>query len=223
MKEKKAAPPGYRERVERSALPIYVFGAVVLLYAVCFPFYKFGHYVAAAAVAGAVAGITAIFAPKKVTYVQEKPVPTGNSDADALLLKGREMLFEVRKADENIQNAAVSGKIKDIEDVCGKIFSYVEKNAEKGKKLRRFMDYYLPTTLKLLNEYSELEKQGVSGENIDGTKQNIENALGTVKEAFEKQLDALFSDTALDVSTDITVMQSLLASQGLLEDKEEKK
>ena len=222
MSQKKTAPSGYREKIERSPLPVYAFGAVFLLYAVCFPFYKPSHYTAAAVAALLTSVVTAVFAPKKVVYIPKNSPSTGDADADAFLLKGREMLLSVRRADDEIKNERISAEIRKIEEICGKIFSFVEKNAEKEKKLRRFMDYYLPTTVKLLNEYSELEKTGVSGENIDAAKEKIENLLGTVKTAFEKQLDSLYYDTALDVSAEITVMQSLLAAQGLLNDKEDK-
>ena len=82
-------------------------------------------------------------------------------------------------------------------------------------QIRRFMDYYLPTTLKLLNAYDRMDDAGISGVNIDGTKGKISAMMDTISTAFEKQLDALFGDEALDISTDITVMEQMLAREGI--------
>ena len=87
--------------------------------------------------------------------------------------------------------------------------------AKKLPEIRRFMDYYLPTTLKLLNAYDRMDATGISGDNIDTTKAKVEKMLDTIVRAFDKQLDALFGEEALDISTDITVMENLLAQEGL--------
>ena len=81
------------------------------------------------------------------------------------------------------------------------------------------MDYYLPTTVKLLDAYEELDRQPVQGENIRNGKQEIEKTLDTLNLAFEKLLDSLFEDTAWDVATDISVLQTMLAQEGLTEQK----
>ena len=77
------------------------------------------------------------------------------------------------------------------------------------------MNYYLPTTLKLLNAYDRMGDAGVAGTNIDGTMGRIETMMDTIVTAFDRQLDALFGDIALDISTDITVMEQMLAREGL--------
>ena len=77
------------------------------------------------------------------------------------------------------------------------------------------MNYYLPTTLKLLNAYDRMDDTGISGDNISTTKQKVENMMDTIVKAYEKQLDALYGEEALDISTDITVMENLLAQEGL--------
>ena len=85
----------------------------------------------------------------------------------------------------------------------------------KLSQIRKFMNYYLPTTLKLLNAYDRMDSTGVSGDNISGTKGKIEDMLTTICTAFDKQLDALYGEEALDISTDITVMEQMLAREGL--------
>ena len=96
-----------------------------------------------------------------------------------------------------------------------KIIACVVQDPEKLPQIRRFMNYYLPTTLKLLNAYDRMADVGVSGENIDGTKGRIEDIMQTIVTAFDKQLDALFGDEALDISTDIDVMEQMLAREGI--------
>ena len=88
----------------------------------------------------------------------------------------------------------------------------------KLPQIRRFMDYYLPTTLKLLNAYDRMDATGVAGENITGTKERVENIMGAIVTAFEKQLDSLFGEDALDISTDISVLETMLAREGLAGD-----
>ena len=91
----------------------------------------------------------------------------------------------------------------------------MKRDPKKLTQIRRFMDYYLPTTLKLLNAYDRASAAGISGENVDATKRNVEGMMHTVVTAFEKQLDALYGDEALDISTDITVLENLMAREGL--------
>lgn len=81
------------------------------------------------------------------------------------------------------------------------------------------MDYYLPTTLKLLNAYDRMSAAGVSGENIDTTLAKVEGMMRTIVSAFEKQLDALYGADALDISTDITVLENMMAREGLVGDQ----
>ena len=89
------------------------------------------------------------------------------------------------------------------------------QHPEKRSQIRKFLNYYLPTTLKLLNAYDRMGAAGVEGANIDGTMGRIDAMMDKVVEAFDKQLDALFADEALDISTDITVLEQMLAQEGL--------
>ncbi len=91
----------------------------------------------------------------------------------------------------------------------------MEQHPELIDDLHKFMDYYLPTTVKLLQAYEELDKQDVEGDNIKTAKKEIENTLDTINQAFENLLDSFFRDTAWDVSTDISVLKTMLAQEGL--------
>ena len=116
---------------------------------------------------------------------------------------------------------ASTGALADIdrlEDLSAKIFAQVKADPKKLPQIRKFMDYYLPTTLKLLNAYDRMGAQGVNGENIDNTMQRVESMMSTIVAAFEKQLDMLFGSEAMDISTDITVLENMMKREGLSED-----
>jgi|MGYP000284088886 5-bromo-4-chloroindolyl phosphate hydrolysis protein. len=105
-----------------------------------------------------------------------------------------------------------------MEMLVDKIFDRVEQNPASVGDIRKLMEYYLPTTIKLLQAYQDLDAQPVQGENIISSKKEIEKTLDTLNRAFEKLLDDLFQETAWDVSTDISVLHTMLAQEGLTED-----
>ena len=117
-----------------------------------------------------------------------------------------------------IPDEEMTDKISRLEAVSAKIFEQARTDPDKLPQMRKFMDYYLPTSLKLLNTYAELDKQGIEGENISESKHRIEQTMDTLVKAFETQLDKLFASDALDVSTDIDVMQNMLRADGLTDD-----
>ena len=143
---------------------------------------------------------------------------TGNPDVDQLLTRGREIIAEIRRENDLIPDESLSAKLDDLEENCAAIFQAVYENPARAPQIRKFMDYYLPTTLKLLNAYDRMGAQGVSGENIDATMQRVESMMGTIVTAFEKQLDMLFGSEAMDISADITVLENMMKREGLSED-----
>ena len=129
-----------------------------------------------------------------------------------------QILNQLRALNDAIPGEEMSDKISRLEAVSAKIFAQAKQNPDKLPQMRKFMDYYLPTSLKLLNTYAELDNQGVEGENISESKRRIEQTMDTLVKAFENQLDRLFASDALDVSTDIDVMQNMLRADGLTGD-----
>jgi len=166
--------------------------------------------------AGALAGSGGTEAKPKAE-AKPKPETTGNPELDKALKDGRLALSEMKRLDDSIADPGVSAAIVRLSQVSEKIFKAVEEDPAKLPKIRQFLDYYLPTTLKLLNAYDRASGAGVSGENIDGMKARVEDTMGTIVKAFERQLDSLYGADALDVSSDITVLQTLLAREGLTE------
>ena len=157
---------------------------------------------------------------EKKEEAPKKPEPepsTGNVELDKVIKDGKLALGEMKRLDGNIADPGVSAGIVRLGQVSEKIFQAVKDDPDKLPQIRQFMNYYLPTTLKLLNAYDRMSGAGVSGENIDGTKTKVEDMLKTIVRAFEKQLDALYGADALDISTDIQVMETLLAREGLTE------
>ena len=120
----------------------------------------------------------------------------------------------MRRLNVAIDDPTISAQIDHLESTTKKIISHVVEHPKKLPQIRKFLNYYLPTTLKILNAYDRMGAAGVSGENIDGTMDRIEGMMGTVVQAFDRQLDALFGDEALDISTDITVLENLLSQEG---------
>ena len=129
------------------------------------------------------------------------------------------IIAEIRQLNDKIADEAVSKKIDEIETLTTKIFSVVEDKPEKLPEIKSFMSYYLPTTLKLLRSYSDFERQGVSGQNIDATKERIEKILDTLVSGFSQQLDQLFQTDAMDISSDIDVLETMMQKDGLSKDE----
>ena len=132
--------------------------------------------------------------------------------------QGDEYLRKIRKCNDDIPGEEISEKIYRIEILVDRIFDRVEQNPKCVSDIRKLMDYYLPTTIKLLEAYAQMDAQPVGGENIQTAKREIEATLDTLNVAFEKLLDDLFQDTAWDVSSDISVLNTMLAQEGLKED-----
>ena len=125
------------------------------------------------------------------------------------------ILRELRELNDQIIDGSISDKTDRITETTAKIFRCVEENPSKLPQIRKFMNYYLPTTLKLLRSYSTLEAQGIRGDNIAEAKKNIDRILGTLSEGFEQQLDQLFKTDAIDISSDIDVLENMLKQDGL--------
>ena len=230
---------------KRSVAPIYAIAVVWVIFTLVHPLYRVSDYVSAillSAVAFIVAkGIwptveyelpdpepaeeapmdepgeepteeaSEAEAPKK----EDEPASTGDPKLDALIQEKDRAISEMRRLNDAIADETISAQIDQLEDATSKILDHVIHHPEKQPQIRKFLIYYLPTTLKLLNTYDRMGATGVSGENIDGTMAKIETIMDTIVSSFHKQLDALFQDEAMDIASDITVMENLLVQEGL--------
>ena len=218
------------KHVKRSVLPIYLVGVVWLVYALLFPLRTAGQYLVCAALSAVAFVIGKALFPDKAYQMpgeepkeqakeqpkaEKKPESTGNPEIDALLKERERAVSEMRRLNDSIQDETISAQIDHLEEITGKIIDHVAAQPKKLPQIRRFLNYYLPTTLKILNAYDRMDATGISGSNIDSTKEKVEGMMDTIVRAYDKQLDALFGEEALDISTDITVMENLLAQEGL--------
>jgi galactitol-specific phosphotransferase system IIB component len=135
---------------------------------------------------------------------------------------GEEYVEKIRLSNVKTVCPEIGSKISRIEVLLARIFSRVREEPETATDTRRLMDYYLPTTVKLIEAYQDLDSQPVQGENIKASKREIESTLDTLNLAFEKMLDSMFQNTAIDVSADISVLNTLLAQEGLTKSSFEK-
>ena len=138
-------------------------------------------------------------------------------NAREIIKEGQQYIQTIHDFNDEIPGEEMSEKLYRLESTMDRIVEQVRKQPESAAELRKLMSYYLPTTVKLLNAYKELDKQTVKGDNIVKTKKEIEEALDTINDAFEKLLDSLFQSMAWDVSSDISVMQTMFAQDGLTE------
>lgn len=222
-----------------SPAKFYITAAVALVYALSFPLYEVHHFVIFAAVlvlvfflSGALFRGKKVFVPVEAEKPREEPKPkpapekveksqTGNPEVDKIIDEGREYLKRLRAADDAIPDETLSEDITRMERASADIFRYIADHPEKAPQIRKFMNYYLPTTLKLLGSYQRLSAQNVKGENITSTLFNIAGMMHTVADAFEKQLDALYAEEAMDISADITVFETLLKQEGFVDEEKQ--
>lgn len=145
--------------------------------------------------------------------------PKYTDEVRQMLIEGKRYVEYIRECNDDIPGVDMTIKISHLELIVSKIFAQVEKDPTLAPELHQFMSYYLPTTEKLLTVYRELDKQPVQGDNIRETKKEIEATLDTLNQAFEKILDSCYKDMAWDVTTDISVLNTMLAKEGLTEDE----
>ena len=120
------------------------------------------------------------------------------------------MLQAIRRANQRIDDPVLSAKIDRLEAVTGQIFKVIQDQPAKKDKAGTFLNYYLPTTQKLLDSYADFEEAGVSGQNLDQAKSRIADTMDNIIAGFEHQLDDLYRDAAMDIDSDIRVMETML-------------
>lgn len=196
-------------------------GICCALYAAIFPFYRIGDYIiglSIAALAGWIVSTMATGLDTSKSAPAQQPIPeTGNAAVDALIRQGQDMMLQIREENDLIPDPILSYKMDQLDDVANRIFRTVADQPGKAPQIRRFMDYYLPTTLKMLTSYRKMDERQVQGEQAKATRKQIEDAMDVVLQAFNKQLDTLYQDDMLDISTDIDVLETMLRQDGLIE------
>lgn len=209
--------------VKKSPWPVYAVGLVWLIFGLFLPLYKLIHFLAAAGLSIAAYLVVQKLCPDKTFTVpdpepEREPATTGSPELDELIRQRDLALSEMHRLNDSIEDPKISAQIDHMEAVTAKIIAHVVEHPRKLPQIRKFLNYYLPTTLKLLNAYDRMSSQGVEGQNISGTMERVESMMSNIVTAFERQLDSLFGDQALDISTDITVLENMMAREGLSDD-----
>lgn len=232
---------------KKPVAPIYGFGLAFLIYSLFFNLSGFGSFVRCIILAAAVyLLLKSIFKKGKTDEAEPEPQPaqekkaekkpepkpepkkpepepvksTGNPELDAVIRQGRSSVQRIRELNDEIPDYKISAQLKQIEILTASIIDQVEKKEDKLKSVRQFMNYYLPTTIKLLEQYVQMQNMGLKGENIENGMKQIEDMLDKVIVAFQKQLDDLFERDIVDITAEIQVMERMMASQGLTGQKD---
>ena len=184
--------------------------------------------------AGAAAGLVALILRgraksrarklEREKRMQEKLNPTAKAapqrksygpEIDPIIEEGNRALSEMGRLYMSIKDPDVRRKINEIMRITDKITQDAISDPSDIPQIKKFMNYYLPTTIKLLNAYDRMSSQGVRGENLDKSMNSINEMLDAAIVAYQKRLDSLFENQALDIETDIEVMNTMLAREGL--------
>ena len=227
---------------KQSVFPIYGVGLVWLSRALSGHLSSFGQIISTAILSLVAYGVLKIFFPDKVEQEEKTPAPdaakkeqkqqppqtppqpeeseksrstTGNAELDAILKQGAQSVAEIQSLNDEIPDFKLSAQIKQIEILTEKIFAYVSEHPQDVRQIRQFLNYYLPTTIKLLKQYVVLQDQGMRMGNIDDGMKKIEDMLDKIIVAFQRQLDSLFESSVVDITADIQVMEQMMQSEGL--------
>ena len=202
----------------KSIIPVYGVAAAWVLYCLIFPLFKTWHFIVLACLAALVYFVLSAIFPGKTEQIEVpgEPISTGDEKVDALLAEGDNAVGEMRRLRGSIPGEDVGVKLDDIITVTDKIFKNLLEHPGEYKQIKRFADFYLPTTIKLLHTYDRFGQSGAQGENISGTMERIDTALDTILDSYRKFFDSLFQHQALDIETDIRVLESMLKKEGLL-------
>lgn len=211
-----------REVKRKSAVPVYIAAAVFALYALIFPLYALWHFFFAALVTAAAWLAADKLIPPITEYVpEEAPEPVSyGGETDAILAEARRAGDEMRRLSASIGEAALSEKIARLISLSDQIAKDAIDDPSDVPLIKKFQSYFLPSTIGLLNAYDRMSGQTLTGGNAASAKEQISQMLDTEIAAFEKQLDALYKNDAMNIDTDIRVMHSLLEREGLLGDDE---
>ena len=229
----------YRKR-RRGLSPIWIFALVYLGYSLVVPLIKFSAVLIGLGIAsGAAAGVAAFvkeklsdlaedrdadFVPAAAPQSVQEPAPEKPREEDlsryspqvqAVIKDGKLAMSEMNRLFGSIRNEEVRRRVSELMVVSDKIIQDAREDESDVPQIRKFLDFYMPTTLKLLNAYDRMDTLEVEGETTDRSKQNIVEMLDTTIAAYKKQLDALFGNQAMDIDAEIRSMKSMLEREGL--------
>ena len=140
------------------------------------------------------------------------------NEVESTIKIGRNYIEQIKNIRNELSKEEIAVKLDKLGNISNQILVQVEKNPNKIQEVNKFINHYLPITIKLINSYKDINNQSVQGENIENAKIEIEKSIDLINSAFENLLDDLFEDVVLDISTDISVLKTLFKQEGLTED-----
>lgn len=204
----------WEEKRTRPVLPIYLAALVWPVGALLLPAYRLSNLLIIAGLSLAAYGLGTKFCPTRVIRKQV-PYATGSEDVDTMLSGISANLDKLHALNDAIPDPELSAAMTRMEKAGRSIAAAVERSPDKARSIDRFARYYLPEVIKLMTTYANMEKNGVKGGNADQILTELRRNAATTAKAFENQLDALYSAEAMDISTDIEVLDGILKSQNL--------
>ena len=204
----------WEEKRTRPVLPISLAALVWPVGALLLPAYRLSNLLIIVGLSLAAYGLGTKFCPTRVIRKQV-PYATGSEDVDTMLSGISANLDKLHALNDAIPDPELSAAMTRMEKAGRSIAAAVEQAPDKARSIDRFARYYLPEVIKLMTTYANMEKNGVKGGNADQILTELRRNAATTAKAFENQLDALYSAEAMDISTDIEVLDGILKSQNL--------
>lgn len=206
----------------KAALPYYSIAVVWAVYAILFDLYQINHYITVTIISVVVFLIFKALC-KEGGYVvrshksEELTARAGKEfNLDEVIENCNHSLSEMRLINSRISDSGVSSSINSLETVAEKILQYIRIHPDKLPQIRHFLNEYIPITLRLLTAYDSLNATGISGKNIESSKDLIAQKMNVILSAFEMLLDKLYRSDAMDISSDIAVLENMFAREGLI-------
>ena len=221
-----------KDKKKKAVKVIYGFTIAWIIAAAFLPLYRIWGLLLAAAVSTFVACLLGRSSVQKENEAGREQVSksaaapehaekkSDGPEIDPIVEEGNRALSEMGRLYMSIKDTEVRKKINELMRITDKITQDAIADPSDIRQIKKFMNYYLPTTIKLLNAYDRMSAQGIEGENLDKSMKSINEMLDAAIEAFKKRLDSLFEDQALDIETDIKVMNTMLAREGLSGNKD---
>lgn len=202
----------------KSAIPIYLAAAVWLLVGLIRPgmLLKMGTLLLTALLSAVAYGIGSRVFPGKVIEVRQR-ADTGDGDLDRQIEEGRVQLEKLQQYNDQLPDPIISEKLDRMVRAGDAILTALEEKPSRAGEVRKFMSYFLPTAEKLMASYVAFEQSPVKGENVISAMKSIESSLGMVADAFEKQCDSLYRNESYNIEAEVTVMETLLKGEGLVD------
>ncbi|MBR6802147.1 MAG: 5-bromo-4-chloroindolyl phosphate hydrolysis family protein [Eubacteriaceae bacterium] len=204
------------KEMKKSSYSIYFFGIAFFLYGMIFPLYRLSDLLLATGVSFLAYALAGKVLPKEevIKTVKDAALREAMTEADGYIEK-------IKAQNTLINDKDISGKLSRIISITEEIFDVALNREGEVKDVRRMLNYYLPTIIKLLDQYIELSSRTVNGDNIGISLAKISEMLTTIIFAFEKHLDGMYSQEAMDIDSEIMVLEAILTSEGLLEKENE--